>query len=140
MNDFFDLNNPYNLYASDVFWIMASIATLSNNKQCEILHLDEVEPISRLYAYVCILEQDCIWWIEQFDEIFDEQDKMDLLGLTDAIQPTDTLNNPNVQKLFALLREWLQRANMPPYEFDKPLNIFDYIRIFINENGAIQVD
>lgn len=140
MTDLFDLDNPYHLNASDVFWIMASIATLPENKQREILRLDEAAPISRLYAYVCVLEQDCEWWIEQFDAIFDEQDKMDLLDLTDAIQPSDGLNSPNVQKLLDTLRQWLQRADMPPYEFDKPLNIFEYIRIFINENGTIQID
>ncbi len=140
MNNLFDLDNPYNLNSSDVFWIMASIATLPKNQQCKILRLDEAEPISRLYAYICVLERDCEWWIYQFEELFDEQDKMDLLELTYAIQPSDTLNSPNIQKLFALLREWLQRADMPPYEFDKPLNIFEYIRIFINENGEIQTD
>lgn len=140
MTKLFDLDNPYYLNTSDVLWIMASIATLSKNKQREILRLNEVEPISRLYAYVCVLEQDCEWWICEFGQMFDEKDKMDLLGLTDAIQPTDTLDSPNIQKLFNLLCKWLQRADMPAYEFDKPLDIFKYIRIFINENGVIQTD
>lgn len=140
MTDLFDLDNPYYLNASDVFWIMASIATLPENKQREILRLDEVEPISRLYAYVQVVAQQCGWWIEEFSEVFDVKDERYIHKLTFAIQPTDTLNSPNVQKLFDILREWLQRADMPPYEFDKPLNIFEYIRIFINEEGIIQVD
>lgn len=148
--NFSELNNGY-----EIFWILLSIFDLPIEHQKNVIGIGFFIPqtnIPNLYVFRCCLYAYYDSWISYFDFLTLDEECLvyseDLSLFLDAIHQIDVKDcikkNDITNEKWKLLRKLglklLELSNLPKLTTEELIPYENLIRIFINENGDIQLD